>query len=70
MKLKWLTYSIIGLLLFGFGLSLLGEAILLKNNNEPFFWFGTLALVFINSGLCFFGNAIIFKIKLDRGESD
>lgn len=70
MKLKWLTYSIIGLLLFGFGLSLLGEAILLKNNNEPFFWFGTLALVVINSGLCFFGNAIIFKIKLDRSESD
>ena len=70
MKLKWLTYSIIGLLLFGFGLSLLGEAILLKNNNVPFFWFGTLALVVINSGLCFFGNAIIFKIKLDRGESD
>ena len=70
MKLKWLTYSIFGLLLFGFGLSLLGEAILLKNNNEPFFWFGTLALVVINSGLCFFGNAIIFKIKLDRGESD
>ena len=70
MKLKWLTYSIIGLLLFGFGLSLLGEAILLKNNNESFFWFGTLALVVINSGLCFFGNAIIFKIKLDRGESD
>ena len=70
MKLKWLTYSIIGLLLFGFGLSLLGEAILLKNNNEPFFWFGTLALVVINSGLCFFGNAIIFKIKLDRGESE
>ena len=70
MKLKWLTYSIVGLLLFGFGLSLLGEAILLKNNNEPFFWFGTLALVVINSGLCFFGNAIIFKIKLDRGESD
>ena len=70
MKLKWLTYSIIGLLLFGFGLSLLGEAILLKNNNEPFFWFGTLALVVINSGLCFFGNAIIFKIKLDRGERD
>ena len=70
MKLKWLTNSIIGLLLFGFGLSLLGEAILLKNNNESFFWFGTLALVVINSGLCFFGNAIIFKIKLDRGESD
>ena len=70
MKIKWLTYSIIGLLLFGFGLSLLGEAILLKNNNEPFFWFGTLALVVINSGLCFFGNAIIFKIKLDHGESD
>ena len=70
MKLKWLTYSIIGLLLFGFGLSLLGEAILLKNNNEPFFWFGTLAVVVINSGLCVFGNAIIFKIKLDRGESD
>ena len=47
-----------------------GEAIILKYKNEPFFWYGTLALVVINSGLCFFGNAIIFKIKLDRSESD
>ena len=70
MKLKWLSFSIIGLLLFGFGLSLFGQAIILKYKNEPFFWYGTLALVVINSGLCFFGNAIIFKIKLDRSESE
>ena len=30
MELKWLFYSITGLLLCGFGLSLLGEAIIFK----------------------------------------
>ena len=37
MKLKWLTFSISGLILIGLGLSLLGEAIILKYEEEPFF---------------------------------
>ena len=65
MKSKWLIFSIGGLILIGFGLSLLGEAIILKYENKPFFWLGTLALIVINSGLCFFGNAIRYRIKMD-----
>jgi hypothetical protein len=65
MKSKWLIFSISGLILIGFGLSLLGEAIMLKYENKPFFWLGTLALTVINSGLCFFGNAIRYRIKMD-----
>ena len=39
MKIKWLIYSISGLMVFGMGLSFLGEAIILKyNQNEN--WFG------------------------------
>ena len=66
MKIKWLAFSISGLVLFGFGLSLLGEAIILKYENNPFFWFGTLALVVVNSGLCLFGNAIRYRLQMDR----
>ena len=66
MKSKWLIFSISGLILIGFGLSLLGEAIILKYENKPFFWFGTFALVVINSGICFFGNAIRYRIQIDR----
>ena len=63
-KKKWLLYAVSGLVLFGFGLSLLGEAILLKYNQSDY-WIagGTLALVVTNSGLCLFGQAIIVKIK-------
>ena len=63
-KIKWLLYAVSGLLLFGFGLSLLGEAIILKYNASSY-WVpvGTLALVVTNSGLCLFGQAIIVKVK-------
>ena len=66
MKLKWLTLSISGLILIGLGLSLLGEAIILKYEKKPFFWLGTLALIVVNSGLCFFGNAIRYRIQIDK----
>ena len=63
-KQKWLLYAVSGLVLFGFGLSLLGEAILLKYNHSDY-WIagGTLALVVTNTGLCLFGQAIIIKVK-------
>lgn len=67
MNTKWLIYSISGLLFFGMGLSLLGEAILTKciqSDNRVFL--GTLALVITNTGLCSFGQAIIEKIKLNN----
>ena len=63
-KIKWLLFAVSGLLLFGFGLSLLGEAIILKYTASAY-WVpaGTLALVVTNSGLCLFGQAIIVKVK-------
>ncbi len=63
-KQKWLLYAVSGLVLFGFGLSLLGEAIILKYDDANY-WIaaGTIALVVTNSGLCLFGQAIIIKVK-------
>jgi hypothetical protein len=55
LKRTWLIMAISGLVLNGFGLSLLGEAILLKYGGHGFWnWgiIGTLALVCINSGIC------------------
>ena len=64
-KQKWLLFAVGGLLLFGFGLSLLGEAILLKYTQSPNWVItGTIALVTTNSGLCLFGQAIIIKVKI------
>ena len=64
MKVKWIGISTISLLLIGMGLSILGEAIILKNNDKSYFTMGTLALMIINSGLCFLGEAIILRIQL------
>jgi ABC-type dipeptide/oligopeptide/nickel transport system permease subunit len=63
-KSKWLLFSISGLATIGFGLSLLGEAILYKYEQHPHWvlW-GTLALVVTNSGICLVGQAIIEKLK-------
>ena len=56
MKIKWMIYSIFGLLVFGMGLSILGEAIILKyKQSDNWFVWGTLALITTNSGLCLFG---------------
>ena len=67
MKTKWLIYSIAGLLLNGFGLSLLGEAIRFKINQDfNWFYIGTLALIVFNSGVCFVGKAILLKIEMSK----
>ncbi len=63
-KTKWLLYAVSGLVMFGFGLSLLGEAIIMKYTaNSQWVVLGTIALIVTNSGLCLFGQAIIEKIK-------
>ncbi|MDA8758262.1 hypothetical protein N9M69_02725 [Flavobacteriaceae bacterium] len=65
MKNKWMMYSISGLLLFGMGLSILGEAIIIKyTQNDHWILVGTLALVVTKSGLCLFGQAVIEKVKI------
>ena len=65
MKIKWLIYSVTGLLVFSMGLSFLGEAIILKNSkSEHWILWGTLALIITNCGLCLFGQAVVEKIKI------
>ena len=65
MNRKWLLYSFGGMLLLGFGLSLLGEAIILKSKDDfNWFYLGTGALVTFNAGIGIIGEAIVLKIKL------
>jgi uncharacterized membrane protein YjfL (UPF0719 family) len=73
LKIKWLAFAISGILLMGFGLSMLGHSIISKQNNEEFiYWFlwGTLSLILVFSGLSLFGEAIVFRIKyLKKGKN-
>jgi len=71
LKKKWLTHAVGGILLMGFGLCLLGEATILKwENARLLYWFGTgtLALAIFFAGLSLFGQATVFKSKIDRSK--
>ena len=71
MENKWMRYSVAGLLIFGMGLSILGEAVMLKYiQSDHWVLWGTIALIVTNSGLCLFGQAVIEKVKtLSKKES-
>jgi len=57
----------LGLLLLGFGLSLLGEAITYKFQDDfNWFYWGTAALVVFNSGIALVGEAIVLKCKMTK----
>ncbi len=66
---KWIITAPLGLILIGAGLSMLGEASFMKQNEAIPFWdwftFGTLSLVVFNSGICFFGQAVIYRVKYE-----
>lgn len=65
-KLRWLFFSISGMLLLGLGLSLLGEAILFKSQDDfKWFYLGTGALATFNAGIGLIGEAIVMKVKLE-----
>jgi hypothetical protein len=57
-KTKWLLFSISGLLLTGWGLSLAIDAGIDKSNDLPWVMKGTIALIIFNSGLSLFGRAV------------
>tara|TARA_E500000331_G_C16649520_1_gene452219 strand:- start:91 stop:306 length:216 start_codon:yes stop_codon:yes gene_type:complete len=71
MRRKWLLYSVGGLSTIGFGLSLLGEAILNKMQQDQW-WIllGTVALVVTNSGICLVAEATLLKMKMKQRQSD
>jgi hypothetical protein len=71
LKRKWLKFAVGGILLMGFGLSLLGEAGNLKMSGSAFLnWFGlgTLALAVFFAGLSLFGQAVVFKSQIDNSK--
>lgn len=71
LKRKWLKFAVGGILLMGFGLSLLGEAGILKMSDSGFLsWFGTgtLALAVFFAGLSLFGQAVVFKSQMDNSK--
>ena len=67
-RVKWLLFSPLGLALIGFGLTLVTDAARAKSAGEPWFWYGTLALVVFNAGVVFFGegikNAVLVSLEL------
>ena len=69
LRIKWLVFSLLGLTLVGFGLSLTLEAARLKNAVESWFWLGTLGLCVVNSGLAFFGDGVKSRVLLELQET-
>lgn len=72
-KRNWLIFSVVGLATIGLGLSLMGEALIMKYEQADFWkWFawGTLALVVTNSGIALFGKAVTLRCRLDRFEDE
>jgi len=64
MKIRWLAFSILGLLFSGFGISLIGEAIILKLTDGAWFWMGTAGLTTFHTGLSLFGQGIIYRVRM------
>lgn len=65
-KMRWLIFSITGLLCIGAGLAIFGEALCYKFNKASYrIWvpWGTASLVVFNAGVCLFGQGIIERIN-------
>ncbi len=72
-RVKWLFFSPLGLSLIGFGISLISDAARAKSANEPWFWYGTLALCVFNAGIVFFGegvkNAVFIELQQSKDKA-
>lgn len=73
LKKKWLLYAVSGILIMGFGLSVMGEALIAKAMGQAFLnWFliGTAGLALIFAGLSVFGQAIVYKSIMDQNKNN
>ena len=80
LRTKWMLCATGGLLLFGFGISVVGHASNLKSdptvNFAQWFIWGLYGLILTNLGLICFGQAIRFRVLMDinkkfnQGEKD
>lgn len=66
LRRRWLVYSIGGLILIGAGVSVVGEAIIMKSRDLPWFWLGTVGLVILNSGVSVVGQGVVYRGLLAR----
>lgn len=70
---RWLIQAPVGLVIIGFGASLIAEAAMLKaSGGETWSWvgYGTIALVVFNSGISVFGGAILHRVRYERETKD
>lgn len=69
LRTKWLLCAGFGLLLFGFGISIVSSAATIKadpaNTFSRWFVMGIYGLIITNSGLVCFGQAIRFRVLMD-----
>ncbi len=68
-KKRWFRLGAISMLLIGFGVSLIGEAIIMKSNGAPVMnWvaLGTFSLIVFNAGICIFGESVLCKVRYER----
>jgi len=63
-KKRWLIQAVSGLLLTGSGLSMAIDAGLTKMQGGNWFWYGTIALIVFQSGLCLLIDSVRFKNKV------
>jgi hypothetical protein len=64
-RARWLAKSVGGLLLTGAGLCLSIDAGLGRANGQPWFIYGTAALVVFQSGLCLMIDSLRHRIRSD-----
>jgi hypothetical protein len=65
---KWLILSPLSLMLVGYGLCEMGDALTMKWEHQPvvrWLWWGTYSLVVINAGLCLLGEAIKCRVHYE-----
>jgi len=67
---KWNRLSPLGLLLIGLGVSLTGHAAIRKGKGKGWLLRGTLGLIFLNSGVAVFGEAVkartLYEVMMQR----
>lgn len=68
-KKRWFRLGALSMILIGFGVSLIGEAIILKSNQATLVeWvaLGTFALIVFNAGICVFGESVACKVHYEH----
>lgn len=65
-RYRWLAKAVGGLILTGAGLSLCIDAGFLRFRGEPWFAYGTAALVVFQSGLCLMIDSLRHRLRQER----